>query len=110
MTIAAPGHDEIILTVPGAPHLCNDRAHRNQGRPAQVIVTFGQFGTLHESRQALWPESWGRSVPLCATCWQATRQLGPALDGPGTLAGADAWYFILEGTREHPSPRRRPWP
>lgn len=27
-------------------------------------------------------------------------RLGPALDGPGTLAGADAWYFILEGTRE----------
>ena len=27
-------------------------------------------------------------------------RLGPALDGPGTLDGADAWYFILEGTRE----------
>ena len=27
-------------------------------------------------------------------------RLGPALDGPGTLEGADAWYFILEGTRE----------
>ena len=27
-------------------------------------------------------------------------RLGPALDGPGTLAEADAWYFILEGTRE----------
>jgi len=25
---------------------------------------------------------------------------GPALDGPGQLADADAWYFILEGTRE----------
>ena len=28
------------------------------------------------------------------------RRLGPALDGPGTLADADAWYCILEGTRE----------
>jgi hypothetical protein len=28
------------------------------------------------------------------------RRLGPALDGPGTLQDADAWYFILEGTRE----------
>jgi hypothetical protein len=28
------------------------------------------------------------------------QRLGPALDGPGSLAGADAWYFILEGTRE----------
>jgi hypothetical protein len=27
-------------------------------------------------------------------------RLGPALDGPGTLADADAWYFILEGTSE----------
>jgi hypothetical protein len=27
-------------------------------------------------------------------------RLGPALDGPETLAGADAWYCILEGTRE----------
>ena len=27
-------------------------------------------------------------------------RLGPALDGPGTLAGADVWYCILEGTRE----------
>jgi hypothetical protein len=27
-------------------------------------------------------------------------RLGPALDGPGTLTGADAWYCILEGTRE----------
>ena len=27
-------------------------------------------------------------------------RLGPALDGPGSLDGADAWYCILEGTRE----------
>ncbi|MGD0607492.1 MAG: hypothetical protein ABSA53_28405 [Streptosporangiaceae bacterium] len=27
-------------------------------------------------------------------------RLGPALDGPGHLTDADAWYFILEGTRE----------
>jgi hypothetical protein len=27
-------------------------------------------------------------------------RLGPALDGPGTLTEADAWYFILEGTSE----------
>jgi hypothetical protein len=74
VTIAAPGHDEIILTVPGAPHLCNDRAHRNQGRPAQVIVIFGQLGVPGTPRDAFWPECWGRSYPMCATCWQATRQ------------------------------------
>jgi hypothetical protein len=27
-------------------------------------------------------------------------RLGPSFDGPGILADADAWYFILEGTRE----------
>jgi hypothetical protein len=27
-------------------------------------------------------------------------RLGPGLDGTGTLADADAWYFLLEGTRE----------
>jgi hypothetical protein len=27
-------------------------------------------------------------------------RLGPALDGPGSLQGADVWYCILEGTRE----------
>jgi hypothetical protein len=27
-------------------------------------------------------------------------RLGPALDSPGRLADADAWYFILEGTSE----------
>jgi len=27
-------------------------------------------------------------------------RLGPALNGPGTLADADVWYFILEGTGE----------
>ena len=27
-------------------------------------------------------------------------RLGRAFDGPGQLADADAWYFILEGTRE----------
>ncbi len=33
----------------------------------------------------------------CATLFG---RLGPALDGPGSLAGADVWYCILEGTRE----------
>ena len=27
-------------------------------------------------------------------------RLGPGLNGPGALGDADAWYFILEGTRE----------
>ena len=30
------------------------------------------------------------------------RRLGPGLDGPGSLADADAWYCILEGTADVP--------
>jgi hypothetical protein len=33
-------------------------------------------------------------------CATLLGRLGPAFDGPGTLAGADVWYCILEGTRE----------
>jgi hypothetical protein len=33
-------------------------------------------------------------------CATLLGRLGPALDGPGTLQGADVWYCILEGTRE----------
>jgi hypothetical protein len=33
-------------------------------------------------------------------CATLLGRLGPALDGPGTLSGADVWYCILEGTRE----------
>ena len=44
MTTPAPGHDQITLTVPDGRHLCHDRQHRNLGRLAEVIVTFGQLG------------------------------------------------------------------
>jgi len=71
----APGHDKITLTVPEGRHLCNDRQHRNLGRLADVIVTFGQLGTPGTPRQAFWPECWGRSYPMCSPCWQTTRQI-----------------------------------
>jgi len=42
-----------------------------------------------------------RHLPDIALRYRTLLQrLGPALDGTGTLADADAWYFILEGTRE----------
>ncbi|HCU95509.1 MAG TPA: hypothetical protein DHU96_23475 [Actinobacteria bacterium] len=74
MTTAAPGHDEITLTVPHGQHLCNDRQHRNLGRLAEVIVTFAQLGVPGTPREAFWPETWGRSYPMCGTCWEATRE------------------------------------
>ncbi len=75
MTIPAPGHDEITLATPHGQPLCNDRQHHNLGTLADVIITIGQFGTLDAHRQALWPDCWGRSYPLCAACWQTTRQI-----------------------------------
>jgi hypothetical protein len=75
VTNAEPGPDEITLTAPEGRPLCHDRAHRDLGRPAEVIVTFGQFGTPDLPRAALWRECWGRSYPMCATCWDTTRQV-----------------------------------
>ena len=75
MTPTGPGHDEIILTVPEGRCLCNDRQHRNLGTLADVIVTFGQLGVPGTPRDAFWPEVWGRSCPMCAACWEATRQI-----------------------------------
>ena len=74
MSTTVPGHDQITVSVPGGRHLCHDRAHRNAGRLADVIVTFGQLGSPGTPRQALWPEAWGRSYPMCHPCWEATRQ------------------------------------
>ena len=73
MTIP-PGHNQITLTAPEGQHLCNDRQHRNLGRLAEVIVTFGQLGIPGTPREAFWPECWGRSYPMCGPCWKATRE------------------------------------
>ena len=72
MSIPHPGRDEIILTRPQGRHLCNDRAHRNAGRLAEVIVTFGQFG--EPGHDPYWRECWGRSFPMCSQCWRQASQ------------------------------------
>jgi hypothetical protein len=42
-----------------------------------------------------------RQVPDIALRFRTLfRRLGPGLDGPGSLADADVWYCILEGTAE----------
>ncbi len=41
---------------------------------AEVLVTFGQFGS-HWNRDAFWPEVWGRTYPLCAECWLLTKDV-----------------------------------
>ena len=53
------------------------------------------------SAQAGWVHAAARHLPdIQLRCATLLDRLGPALDGPATLADADAWYFILEGTRE----------
>jgi len=68
---ARPGIDEIILTTSASPRLCHSRACSRAGRLAQVIVSYGVLA----GPGARWPESWGRSCPMCATCWDDTRQV-----------------------------------
>ncbi len=70
-----PGHDQIILTRPEGRHLCTDRHHRNLGRLAEVIVTFGQLGVPGTPREAFWPECWGRSYAMCGPCWKGAREI-----------------------------------
>ncbi len=71
-TPAGPG--VITLTAPDGQDLCHDRAHRSAGTAATVIVTFGKLGTEPWHRESLWPQSWGRSYPMCGPCWERTRQ------------------------------------
>jgi hypothetical protein len=72
----APGPDEIAVAAPQGRPLCHSLTCRNQGRLAEVIVTFGQLGTSW--RDALWLDSWGRSYPMCGECWDNTRQVALA--------------------------------
>jgi hypothetical protein len=73
-----PGPNEIILTPPAPRDLCSSLEHRRAGRPAQVVVTLGPMGAPGQYRQAVWMQSWGKSYPLCAPCWDATRQVAQA--------------------------------
>jgi len=73
---AVPGRDEIAVAAPRDRPSCHSLTCRNQGRLAEVIVTFGQWGTAWPD--ALWLDCWGPSYPMCGQCWEATRQLALA--------------------------------
>jgi hypothetical protein len=77
MSTPHPGYDEIILTAPASVQLCNSLGCARQGRAAGVIVAYGTLedpGASMYDRASLWPESWGRSFPMCPPCWDQTRQ------------------------------------
>ncbi len=71
----APGHDQIIITVPPARAVCHSREHARLGCLAEVTVTFGALGTAAWDNDAVWPETWGHSYPLCPECWDLTCQV-----------------------------------
>ena len=74
----APGHDQITVTAPDARTVCNSREHARLGVLAKVTVIFGELGTAAWYNDAVWPETWGCSYPLCAECWDLTRQVAQA--------------------------------
>jgi len=73
----APGHDEIIVTAPAPGTVCNSRQHARLRVLAEVVVTFGDLGTRWQP-DAVFPDCWGRSYPMCAECWAAARQVAQA--------------------------------
>jgi hypothetical protein len=99
-----PGHDEVVLTAPDGARLCNSRGCADADRLAEVVVTFGVLndpGAGYHHRGTLWRESWHKPVPMCATCWDSSRQVAvkyrPGLvvidatgDGPAPAAGQSA--------------------
>ncbi len=88
MAVPHPGYDEVILTTPDSAQPCNSLACARAGRTAEVIVTYGVLnhpGASMHSRAALRPESWGTSVPVCAACWDRTRQVAEKYR-PGQVA------------------------
>jgi hypothetical protein len=70
-----PGHDQIAVTAPAARTVCNSREHARLGVLADVTVTIGQLGAATSDKDAVWPETWGHTYPLCSECWEATRQI-----------------------------------
>lgn len=71
MTTELPGPDEVIVSAPDG-RLCNSLGCANAGRAADVVVTFGTFGS-HWDRNPTWPECWGQTYPMCHECWACTR-------------------------------------
>jgi hypothetical protein len=70
VTRPAPGPDQIVLAAADGRALCYERQHQAAGQLADVLVVFGQLGTLYVD--ALWQECWGRTLPMCGDCWQIT--------------------------------------
>lgn len=80
MTVASldprPGRDEIVVLAAEGRHDCAGLDLCQVGKPAAVIVVFGRLGT--GDGDGLWAAVWGKSLPLCAGCWDITRTVATA--------------------------------
>jgi hypothetical protein len=65
-----------VLAAADGRALCYERQHQAAGQLADMLVTFGQLGTLYVD--ALGQECWGRTVPMCSVCWQITCTIATA--------------------------------
>ncbi len=87
----------LAITAPGGPPL-NAAAFTDR---LDVRWLQGAWGDGRHPEELARARAAGRHLPDIQLRFATLLgRLGPALDGPGTLADADAWYFILEGTRE----------
>jgi hypothetical protein len=85
----------LAITAPGGPP-ANGAEFLARLDPAWLAAAYaGDPGPLAAVRAAR-----GQLPDISLRYRTLLSRLGPGLDGPGELAGADAWYFILEGTRE----------
>jgi hypothetical protein len=98
VSAAIPGGEEVILITADGARLCNSRACAQAGRAAGVIVTYGVLndpGASLYARGALWRQSWHKPVPMCAACWDSSRQVA-ARYRPGLV--------VIDATRGGPAP------
>jgi hypothetical protein len=66
------------LSAPQGEHLCNSLTCVNADQVAEVAVTFGTLAdpdSGRDSKDALWPATWGRTYPMCAPCRHRTCQV-----------------------------------
>jgi Recombinase len=97
--LRAPGSGTVSRASPAIPlHTCCTARCPPARRCAPLQHAWGDGRHPRQAEQARAAARHLRDIQLrYATLLD---RLGPALGGPGTLADADAWYFILEGTRE----------
>jgi hypothetical protein len=73
IVFANPGTDEIAISMPLGNRHCACLDHGIVGTQARVVVRFGPLSP--RGRTVLFAGCARRSYPLCAECWDATRQL-----------------------------------